>query len=174
MNIRKVSRWLDIELAYPISANATIRRQPSGSRNNFLNAARWKNEAAPIFFRLPLHNRRRYNQATRQHGGCSVADTNLTRAFAELFRPSPNGGLIPIPSATAVRHREVDADSRQLLEGLRLGNSGRGRSLLIQLAPLFAPLHALFARSGFRVSNATRNNLAAVLDDFPIPATFFA
>jgi len=32
----------------------------------------------------------------------------------------------------------------------------------------------LLARSGFRVSNATRNNLAAVLDDFPIPATFFA
>ena len=32
----------------------------------------------------------------------------------------------------------------------------------------------LRTRSRFRVSNATRNNLAAVLDDFPIPATVFA
>src|SRR5215813_2734362 len=32
----------------------------------------------------------------------------------------------------------------------------------------------LLTRSGFRVGNVTRDNLAAVLDDFPIPATFFA
>jgi hypothetical protein len=32
----------------------------------------------------------------------------------------------------------------------------------------------LLARSGFRVGNTARNNLAAVLDDFPIPATVFA
>src|SRR5262249_10004254 len=32
----------------------------------------------------------------------------------------------------------------------------------------------LRTRSGFRLSNATRDNLAAILDDFPIPATFLA
>jgi hypothetical protein len=32
----------------------------------------------------------------------------------------------------------------------------------------------LLTRRGFRVGNATRDNLAAVLDEFPIPATFFA
>src|SRR5215467_10104950 len=30
----------------------------------------------------------------------------------------------------------------------------------------------LFARSGLRVSNAARNDLLAVLDDFPIPVPF--
>jgi hypothetical protein len=30
----------------------------------------------------------------------------------------------------------------------------------------------LFARSGLRVSNAARNDLAAVLEDFPIPVPF--
>jgi hypothetical protein len=30
----------------------------------------------------------------------------------------------------------------------------------------------LFARSGLRVSNAARNDLVAVLDDFPIPVPF--
>ena len=32
----------------------------------------------------------------------------------------------------------------------------------------------LLTRSGFCVGNTACNNLAAVLDDFPIPATFFA
>ena len=33
-------------------------------------------------------------------------------------------------------------------------------------------LVCLFARSGLRVSNAARNDLMAVLDDFPIPVPF--
>jgi hypothetical protein len=44
----------------------------------------------------------------------------------------------------------------------------------MQSTPIFAPLHSPVHRQRAHLGNAARNNLAAVLEDFPIPVAIFA
>ena len=59
--------------------------------------------------------------------------------------------------------------------GLRSQNSrARRKFLLFNQLRFLRRFMRLLTRSGFCVGNTACNNLAAVLDDFPIPATVFA
>jgi len=58
---------------------------------------------------------------------------------------------------------------RIMLRGLRFANSRAANQLRFSRRFM-----RLLTRSGFCVGNTACNNLAGVLDDFPIPATLFA
>src|SRR5215472_11580598 len=62
-----------------------------------------------------------------------------------------------------------------VLPALRFANSrARQKFLLFNQLRFLRRFMRLDTRSGFCVGNTACNNLAAVLDDFPIPATVFA